>query len=101
MTKITNFGMDAMLVSSVGQRDTFVGSTERIRGSTYDYNSDIWSLGMVVFDCAIGRFPYMKSEDQQSWPSFYELLEAIVESPPPTAPANQFSPIFCSFVSVW
>ncbi|XWS69952.1 hypothetical protein CRYUN_Cryun03dG0007600 [Craigia yunnanensis] len=72
---------------------------ERISGSTYDYSSDIWSLGMVVLECAIGRFPYMQSEDQQSWPSFYELLEAIVEKPPPTAPPDQFSPEFCSFVS--
>ncbi|KAH9762668.1 mitogen-activated protein kinase kinase 6 [Citrus sinensis] len=72
---------------------------ERISGSTYDYSSDIWSLGLVVLECAIGRFPYMQSEDQQSWPSFYELLEAIVESPPPTAPPDQFSPEFCSFVS--
>ena len=56
---------------------------------------------MVVLECAIGRFPYMQSEDQQSWPSFYELLEAIVEKPPPTAPPDQFSPEFCSFVSAW
>ncbi|KAK3439068.1 mitogen-activated protein kinase kinase 6 [Eucalyptus grandis] len=102
--KITDFGVSAMLASSMGQRDTFVGtynymSPERISGSTYDYSSDIWSLGMVVLECAIGRFPYMQSEDQQSWPSFYELLEAIVESPPPSAPADQFSPEFCSFVS--
>ncbi|KAK8319250.1 hypothetical protein V6Z12_A13G229900 [Gossypium hirsutum] len=102
--KITDFGVSAMLASSMGQRDTFVGtynymSPERISGSTYDYSSDIWSLGMVVLECAIGRFPYMQSEDQQSWPSFYELLEAIVEKPPPTAPSDQFSPVFCSFVS--
>ncbi|KAH1033368.1 hypothetical protein J1N35_045542 [Gossypium stocksii] len=102
--KITDFGVSAMLASSMGQRDTFVGtynymSPERISGSTYDYSSDIWSLGMVVLECAIGRFPYMQSEDQQSWPSFYELLEAIVEKPPPTAPSDQFSPEFCSFVS--
>jgi len=102
--KITDFGVSAVLASSMGQRDTFVGtynymSPERISGSTYDYSSDIWSLGMVVLECAIGRFPYMQSEDQQSWPSFYELLEAIVESPPPSAPSDQFSPEFCSFVS--
>ncbi|KAK8520410.1 hypothetical protein V6N12_004349 [Hibiscus sabdariffa] len=102
--KITDFGVSAMLASSMGQRDTFVGtynymSPERISGSTYDYSSDIWSLGMVVLECAIGRFPYMQSEDQQSWPSFYELLQAIVEKPPPTAPSDQFSPEFCSFVS--
>lgn len=56
---------------------------------------------MVILECAIGRFPYMQSEDQQSWPSFYELLEAIVEGPPASAPSDQFSPEFCSFVSSW
>lgn len=102
--KITDFGVSAMLASSMGQRDTFVGTynymaPERISGSTYDYKSDIWSLGMVILECAIGRFPYIQSEDQQAQPSFYELLEAIVSSPPPSAPADQFSPEFCSFVS--
>ncbi|KAL5572528.1 hypothetical protein UlMin_022125 [Ulmus minor] len=102
--KITDFGVSASLASSMGQRDTFVGtynymSPERIIGSTYDYSSDIWSLGLVVLECAIGRFPYMQSEDEESWPSFYELLEAIVESPPPSAPSDQFSPEFCSFIS--
>ncbi|XP_022731711.1 mitogen-activated protein kinase kinase 6-like [Durio zibethinus] len=56
---------------------------------------------MVVLECAIGCFPYMRSEDQQSWPSFYELLEAIVEKPPATAPPDQFSPELSSFVSAW
>ncbi|NP_001234591.1 MAPKK [Solanum lycopersicum] len=102
--KITDFGVSAMLASSMGQRDTFVGTynymaPERISGSTYDYKSDIWSLGMVILECAIGRFPYIQSEDQQARPSFYELLDAIVSSPPPSAPVDQFSPEFCSFVS--
>lgn len=102
--KITDFGVSAMLPSSMGQRDTFVGtynymSPERISGSSYDYSSDIWSLGLVVLECAIGRFPYIRSEDQQSAPSYFELLEAIVGSPPPSAPSDQFSPEFCSFIS--
>uniref|UniRef100_A0A7N0T0B7 mitogen-activated protein kinase kinase n=1 Tax=Kalanchoe fedtschenkoi TaxID=63787 RepID=A0A7N0T0B7_KALFE len=102
--KITDFGVSAMLASSMGQRDTFVGtynymSPERISGKTYDYSSDIWSLGLVILECAIGHFPYLQSEDQQSWPSFYELLGTIVESPPPSAPPDQFSPEFCSFIS--
>lgn len=102
--KITDFGVSAMLASSVGQRNTFVGtynymSPERISGSTYDYKSDIWSLGLVILECAIGRFPYIQSEEQLGAPSFYELLDAIVRSPVPSAPADQFSPEFCSFVS--
>ncbi|CAI9106391.1 OLC1v1005534C1 [Oldenlandia corymbosa var. corymbosa] len=102
--KITDFGVSAMLASSTGQRDTFVGTynymaPERISGGSYDYKSDIWSLGMVILECAIGRFPYIQSEDQQRWPSFYELLEGIVAGPPPSAPPDQFSPEFCSFIS--
>ncbi|KAK2989603.1 hypothetical protein RJ640_027377 [Escallonia rubra] len=102
--KITDFGVSAMLANSMGQRDTFVGtynymSPERISGSTYDSKSDIWSLGLVILECAIGRFPYIQSEEQQNGPSFYELLDAIVRSPPPTAPSDQFSPEFCSFIS--
>ncbi|GJX32382.1 mitogen-activated protein kinase kinase 1, partial [Tanacetum coccineum] len=102
--KITDFGVSAMLASSMGQRDTFVGtynymSPERISGKAYDYKSDIWSLGLVILECAIGRFPFIQSEDQQGGPTFYELLDAIVSKPPPTAPPDQFSPEFCSFVS--
>lgn len=102
--KITDFGVSAMLAGSMGQRDTFVGtynymSPERISGSSYDYSSDIWSLGMVMLECAIGRFPYIESEDQQNGPSYFELLQAIVGSPPPSAPPDQFSPEFCSFIS--
>jgi mitogen-activated protein kinase kinase 1 len=73
---------------------------ERISGSSYDYKSDVWSLGLVILECAIGRFPYIPPEGD-GWLSFYELLEAIVDQPPPSAPADQFSPEFCSFISSW
>ena len=79
---------------------SFLLQPERISGSSYDYKSDIWSLGLVILECAIGRFPYIPSEGE-GWLSFYELLEAIVDQPPPSAPADQFSPEFCSFISSW
>ncbi|KAH9301491.1 hypothetical protein KI387_013074, partial [Taxus chinensis] len=102
--KITDFGVSAMLANSMGQRDTFVGtynymSPERISGSVYGYSSDIWSLGLVILELAIGRFPYLPLENEEGWLNFYELLETIVGQPPPCAPPDQFSPEFCSFIS--
>ncbi|KMZ72687.1 Protein kinase [Zostera marina] len=102
--KITDFGVSAALANSMAQRDTFVGtcyymSPERITSKSYDYKSDIWSLGLVILECAIGRFPYIPSEKDEGWHNFYELLETIVEQPPPSAPTDQFSPEFCSFIS--
>jgi mitogen-activated protein kinase kinase 1 len=57
--------------------------------------SDIWSLGLVILECATGSFPFPFFE------SFYEFLEAVVEQPPPSAPLDQFSPEFCAFISAW
>ncbi|KAI0498704.1 hypothetical protein KFK09_019594 [Dendrobium nobile] len=102
--KITDFGVSAVLASSMGQRDTFVGTynymaPERISGGSYDFKSDIWSLGLVILECATGSFPYKQTEDEEGPLSFYELLETIVEEPPPSVPEDQFSPEFCSFIS--
>ncbi|KAG6505889.1 hypothetical protein ZIOFF_031199 [Zingiber officinale] len=101
--KITDFGVSAVLLNSMGQRDTFVGTynymaPERISGTSYDYKSDIWSLGLVILESATGHFPYTSTETE-GYLSFYELLEAIVDQPPPSAPSDQFSPEFCSFIS--
>ncbi|KAL2643853.1 hypothetical protein R1flu_011440 [Riccia fluitans] len=102
--KISDFGVSADLANSMGQRDTFVGtctymSPERISGSTYGYHSDIWSLGLTLLECALGRFPYQPPGNEEGWSNFYELLETIVEQPPPVAPAGRFSPEFCSFIA--
>ncbi|KAH9557055.1 hypothetical protein CY35_07G065800 [Sphagnum magellanicum] len=102
--KISDFGVSAVLANSMGQRETFVGtytymSPERISGSKYGYDSDIWSLGLTLLECALGRFPYQPPGEDEGWLNFYELLETIVEQPPPVAPADKFSPEFCSFIS--
>ncbi|KAF7806765.1 mitogen-activated protein kinase kinase 2 [Senna tora] len=103
--KITDFGVSAILESTSGQANTFIGtciymSPERINGSQgYNYKSDIWSLGLILLECATGRFPYRPPDQGESWESVFELIEAVVESPPPCAPSDQFSPEFCSFIS--
>lgn len=72
---------------------------ERISNAKYSYKSDIWSLGLVILECAIGRFPYVPSEEE-GWSNIYELLETIVNQPPPSA-TGEFSPEFRSFISSW
>ncbi|KAG6487184.1 hypothetical protein ZIOFF_055767 [Zingiber officinale] len=96
--KISDFGVSVIIASSSGQRDTFTGtynymSPERITGQKHGPVSDIWSLGLIMLECATGQFPYPPRD------SFYELLEEVVERPSPFAPSDQFSAEFSSFIS--
>lgn len=102
--KITDFGVSAIMASTSGQAHTFVGtynymSPERISGGKYGYKSDIWSLGLVLLECATGKFPFSPPEQDEGWTNVYELMVTIVDGPPPCAPSDQFSPEFCSFIS--
>ncbi|KAA0055803.1 mitogen-activated protein kinase kinase 2-like [Cucumis melo var. makuwa] len=104
--KITDFGVSAIMENTYQEANTFVGtynymSPERIVGEGYDNKSDIWSLGLILLECATGKFPYSPPGQDEGWVNFYELMEAIVEGEPPSAPADQFTPEFCSFISAW
>lgn len=139
--KITDFGVSAIMESTSGQANTFIGTynymsvsktkiskhiyivllpkcttvawnitstpsilqPERINGSQrgYNYKSDIWSFGLILLECAMGRFPYTPPDQSEKWEGIFELIEAIVDQPPPTAPSEQFSAEFCSFISAW
>lgn len=37
-------------------------SPERIRNESYSYPADIWSIGLALFECGTGEFPYAASE---------------------------------------
>lgn len=46
---------------------TFIGtvtymSPERIRNESYSYPADIWSLGLALFECGTGEFPYTAND---------------------------------------
>lgn len=102
--KITDFGVSAIIASTYAEANTFVGtynymSPERILGENYDNKSDIWSLGLILLECATGKFPYSPPDQDSGWVNFYELMESIVEGEPASAPADQFTPDFCSFIS--
>ena len=60
--KITDFGITTELDSTCAQANSFVGtltymSPERIEGGGYTFSSDIWSFGLSLMACALGRFP--------------------------------------------
>ena len=134
--KITDFGVSAVLTSSMGLRNSFVGTykymsvglyanegsesssyffhhtetscsfpccvqPERVSGNTHSYDSDVWSLGLVILECALGHFPYVPPLVEEKWLNFYELCDAIVGQPAPFAAPDRFSPEFCTFISCW
>lgn len=74
---------------------------ERISGGKHGYSSDIWSLGLVLLECATGYFPYSPPDQNEGWTNVFELMDTIVNQPPPSAPSDEFSPEFCSFIAAW
>lgn len=98
--KLTDFGVAAELHDSAGHCETFVGtfcymSPERISGQGYNFNSDVWSFGLCLMECALGRFPY------PSVSVYFEMVQAIVNDAPPLPDAQVFSPQFCDFIAAW
>ncbi|KAG9446314.1 hypothetical protein H6P81_012442 [Aristolochia fimbriata] len=97
--KITDFGISAGLENSVAMCATFVGtvtymSPERIRNENYSYPADIWSLGLALFECGMGEFPYTANDGP------INLMLQILDDPSPSLPKDSFSPEFCSFIDV-
>jgi Serine/threonine protein kinase len=34
---------------------------ERCKGDPYNFDTDLWSLGLTIIECALGRYPYVES----------------------------------------
>jgi len=94
--KLYNFGFSSQLLDSVA--DTFVGTgtymaPERIQGNNYTIKSDVWSVGLTVFELAVGEFPYHKeSTDESEASDILELLQEIVYEPSPKLPKSDAFP---------
>ncbi|KAI9831012.1 MAG: hypothetical protein M1819_005250 [Sarea resinae] len=100
--KICDFGVSGNLVASIAKTNIGCQSymaPERIAsggvaqaganpgGGTYSVQSDIWSLGLTVIECAMGRYPY----PPETYNNIFSQLSAIVDGEPPDLPAEGFS----------
>ncbi|KAG9456007.1 hypothetical protein H6P81_000515 [Aristolochia fimbriata] len=102
--KIADFGVSRILAQTMDPCNSSVGtiaymSPERINtdlnhGSYDGYAGDIWSLGLSILECFLGRFPFPGIGRQGDWAS---LMCAICYSPPPEAPPTA-SKEFRSFI---
>ena len=59
-------------------------SPERLGGKPYSFASDIWSLGITLVECALGRYPYSAFTGS----NYFVLLAQIVNDPPPHLPTE-------------
>lgn len=95
--KLSDFGIATELCNSIAMCGTFVGtfrymSPERIQRAPYSYSSDVWSLGLVLMEAATGVYPYPKHK------TCIEMIQSVLESPPPTLSSQYFSQEFCDFL---
>jgi len=83
--KLCDFGISGQLIDSLARtRDAGCRPylpPERIDPSRatrdgYDVRSDVWSLGITLYEIATGYFPF------REWTSVFDQLQQIVEGPP-------------------
>mmetsp|Transcript_13711 Transcript_13711/g.9706 ORF Transcript_13711/g.9706 Transcript_13711/m.9706 type:complete len:99 (+) Transcript_13711:1121-1417(+) len=77
--KIADFGVSSKIENTMDCMTSFVGtvtymSPERIKGSSYYADTDIWSVGILLVECALGRFPYPDPDDEIKDLGFWDLM---------------------------
>jgi serine/threonine-protein kinase len=94
--KVMDFGIAHALGAARLTRERVVIGTleymppERILNREMDQRSDLYSVGVLLFEMLCGRLPFVNDSE-------YELLRAQVETPPP--PVSQFAGGIPDFVA--
>jgi len=100
--KICDFGIAGHLVDSKAKTRNegcpAYMAPERIEppdpsNPTYDIRADVWSLGITLYQLALGEHPYSETTTQ------FQLMTIILKDPAPELPLDQgFSEDFIDFV---
>ncbi|NWW38744.1 TNIK kinase, partial [Panurus biarmicus] len=103
--KLVDFGVSAQLNRTIGRRNTFIGTPywmapeviacEENPDSTYDYRSDLWSLGITAIEMAEGA-PHKLFALCDMHPM--RALFLIPRNPPPKLKSRKWSKKFLNFV---
>ncbi|XP_059006140.1 misshapen-like kinase 1 isoform X3 [Mustela lutreola] len=99
--KLVDFGVSAQLDRTVGRRNTFIGTPywmapeviacDENPDATYDYRSDIWSLGITAIEMAEGAPPLCDMHPMRA-------LFLIPRNPPPRLKSKKWSKKFTDFI---
>ena len=106
IVKIADFGVSGTIENTVDCMNSWVGtvtymSPERITGLSYYSDTDLWSMGLLLVECATGKFPYPDPEDKVQDLGFWELIQYITIKPSPMLDQSKgYSSELCDFVSI-
>uniref|UniRef100_H9ZFJ7 non-specific serine/threonine protein kinase n=1 Tax=Macaca mulatta TaxID=9544 RepID=H9ZFJ7_MACMU len=99
--KLVDFGVSAQLDRTVGRRNTFIGTPywmapeviacDENPDATYDFKSDLWSLGITAIEMAEGAPPLCDMHPMRA-------LFLIPRNPPPRLKSKKWSKKFFSFI---
>ncbi|XP_059507166.1 TRAF2 and NCK-interacting protein kinase isoform X7 [Stegostoma tigrinum] len=99
--KLVDFGVSAQLDRTVGRRNTFIGTPywmapeviacDENPDATYDFKSDLWSLGITAMEMAEGAPPLCDMHPMRA-------LFLIPRNPPPRLKSKKWSKKFVSFI---
>ncbi|KAF7644927.1 hypothetical protein LDENG_00213180 [Lucifuga dentata] len=99
--KLVDFGVSAQLDRTVGRRNTFIGTPywmapeviacDENPDATYDFKSDLWSLGITAMEMAEGAPPLCDMHPMRA-------LFLIPRNPAPRLKSKKWSKKFQSFI---